>query len=168
MESQEHTEAFLVAPPSDPVARQPSVSFRYNLQRRLGLVISDMLDTFRLAAAAGDTYDLLGDRLGTEGDRGAPHRAVVTAWHAAVQAVASGPVVLGDKEAHDKDIYYIYNEGHVLDLGLYRGMVPAVAIASSSSRRTRASSPRRRARTPTPPSGAAPTRSATPRSGSCA
>ena len=79
-----------------------------------------MLDTFRLAAAAGDTYDLLGDRLGTEGDRGAPHRAVVTAWHAAVQAVASGPVVLGDKEAHDKDIYYIYNEGHVLDLGLPR------------------------------------------------
>ena len=66
-------------------------------------------------AAAGEAPDWLGDALVcNEGEHSTRHHAVNRAWQRALAAVATGSVLLGDKE--EKDKYKMYNEGYVPDL----------------------------------------------------
>ena len=63
---------------------------------------------------AGEEPDWLGDKLCNEGEHSTRHHATNRAWRDALAAVATGTVLLGDKQEADK--YKKYNEGHVADL----------------------------------------------------
>ena len=84
------------------------------LQRRLGLYVASAAEANGTLAAAGGEPDWLGDALCNGGEHGTRHHAVNRAWQRALAAVATGSVLLGDKE--EKDKYKMYNEGYVPDL----------------------------------------------------
>ena len=108
--------AWLEVPPdaSLPYARPRSAPYAIALQRRLGLYVASAAEANRALAAAGEEPDWLGDALCNGGEHGTRHHAVNRAWQRALAAVATGSVLLGDKE--EKDKYKMYNEGYVPDL----------------------------------------------------
>ena len=97
-----------------PNSRLKSAPFVAALQRRLGLYLSAARAANDTLAAAGEEPDWLGDALCNEGEHGTRHHAVNRAWQRALAAVATGSVLLGDKE--EKDKYKMYNDGYVPDL----------------------------------------------------
>ena len=103
--------------------RVRSSEFRFALQRRFSLHLSDAAPVFAAAAAAGDPFDPFGDRLlgDSRCDRSAPHTAALRELYAAHEATAPGPVVYGDKECGDT--YRLFNETCCLDIG-ERGQAP--------------------------------------------
>ena len=86
------------------------------MQRRLGLAISDLAPIVLDLARVGVTMDSLGDDVigDPKVDNAAPHNAALMVWHEAAVAKSVHSVVLGDKT--NKEVYDIYNVGHVVDL----------------------------------------------------
>ena len=78
------------------------------------MYIAAAAEANRTLAEAGKEPDWLGDALCNGGEHGTRHHAVNRAWQRALAAVATGSVLLGDKE--EKDKYKMYNEGYVPDL----------------------------------------------------
>ena len=108
--------AWLEVPPdaSLPYARPRSGPYAIALQRRFGLYIASARAANEALAAAGKTPDWLGDAACNEGQHSTRHHAVNRAWRDALAAVATGAVLLGDKQEADK--YKQYNADHVPDL----------------------------------------------------
>ena len=102
--------------PSAPVKRLRSDRFVWALQRRLGLHVTGVAaEVAQLLRQRGVPVDFLGDYFTSKGDHKAPHDQSLRVWHDMAQASATTAVVLGDKER--PEVYRIYNDGHVLDLG---------------------------------------------------
>ena len=97
-----------------PFTRSRSGPYTIALQRRFGLYIESARGENNALEAAGNPPDWLGDAACNEGQHSTRHHAVNRAWHAALSAVATGTVLLGDKQEADK--YKQYNAGHVPDL----------------------------------------------------
>ena len=97
-----------------PFTRPRSGPYTIALQRRFGLYIESARGENNALEAAGKPPDWLGDAACNEGQHSTRHHAVNRAWHAALSAVATGTVLLGDKQEADK--YKQYNAGHVPDL----------------------------------------------------
>ena len=108
--------AWLEVPPdaSLPYARPRSGPYAIALQRRLGLYIASAKAANEALAAAGEVPDWLGDAACNDGEHSSRHHAVNRAWRDALAAVATGAVLLGDKQEADK--YKQYNTDHVPDL----------------------------------------------------
>ena len=68
------------------------------MQRRLGLYLSGSDAALDAKAARGEVVDRLGDDLCNEGEHGKRHDGVNRSFYDMLTAVASGPVILGDKE----------------------------------------------------------------------
>ena len=104
-----------VAPDASlPFTRPRSGPYTIALQRRFGLYMGSARGANSALEAADKTPDWLGDAACNEGQHSTRHHAVNRAWHAALNAVATGTVLLGDKQEADK--YKQYNAGHVPDL----------------------------------------------------
>ena len=97
-----------------PHAKQRTPLFNIGVQRRLGLYLSAARSANDTLASCGKLVDYLGDDLCNSGEHGSRHHAVNRAFYNALVAVATGPVVLGDKER--RDVYEMYNVGHCADL----------------------------------------------------
>ena len=108
--------AWLEVPPdaSLPYARPRSGPYAIALQRRLGLYIASAKAANEALAAAGEEPDWLGDAACNDGEHSSRHHAVNRAWRDALAAVATGAVLLGDKQEADK--YKQYNADHVPDI----------------------------------------------------
>ena len=108
--------AWLEVPPDASLthARPRSGPYTIALQRRLGLYIASARAPNDTLAAAGKTPDWLGDAMCNDGEHSTRHHAVNRAWHGALTAVATGTVLLGDKQEANK--YKQYNADHVPDL----------------------------------------------------
>ena len=110
--AQPYAGEWLAMLPTSPATRVKSDEWLWAMQRRFGLHLTAPAAVFRQLAALGDTrYDPLGDVLMGESrtDQSLPHDESLRVWHDATQAVATGSVVLGDKE--QPEVYAIYNEG---------------------------------------------------------
>ena len=98
--------AFCDADPdaSLPRLKQTSPKLTIALQRRLGLYISSAYAAHTSLACEGESVDYLGDSLCNSGDHHNRHDVGVRAWRDAAAAVATGPVLLCDKEdrAHNQ------------------------------------------------------------------
>ena len=97
-----------------PNSRLKSAPFTVALQRRLGLYLSAAKAANDDLAAAGQEPDWLGDTACNSGEHSTRHHATNRAWRDALAAVATGTVLLGDKQEAHK--YKQYNEGHVSDI----------------------------------------------------
>ena len=96
------------------MARPRSGPYAIALQRRLGLYIASAKAANEALTAAGEEPDWLGDALCNDGEHSSRHHAVNRAWRDALAAVATGAVLLGDKQEADK--YKQYNADHVPDI----------------------------------------------------
>ena len=107
---------WLEAPPDASLTYDRATSGVYvvALQRRLGLYLSAARAANDTLAAAGEDPDWLGDASCNLGEHSRRHHATNRAWRDALAAVATGTVLLGDKQEADK--YKQYNEGHVADI----------------------------------------------------
>ena len=94
-----------------PFTRPRSGPYTIALQRRFGLYIESARGENNALEAAGNPPDWLGDAACNEGQHSTRHHAVNRAWHAALSAVATGTVLLGDKQEADK--YKQYNDLYV-------------------------------------------------------
>ena len=97
-----------------PNSRLKTAPYTAALQRRLGLYLSAAKAANDTLAAAGKTPDWLGDASCNLGEHSTRHHATNRAWRDALAAVATGTVLLGDKQEAHK--YKQYNEGHVADI----------------------------------------------------
>ena len=97
-----------------PNSRLKSDRFTVALQRRLGLHLSAAKAANEALAAAGEEPDWLGDAACNTGEHSTRHHATNRAWRDALAAVATGTVLLGDKQEAHK--YKQYNDGHVADI----------------------------------------------------
>ena len=84
------------------------------LQRRLGLYLSTARAANDALAAGGEEPDWLGDAACNSGEHTTRHHATNRAWRDALAAVATGTVLLGDKQEAEK--YKQYNKDHVPDI----------------------------------------------------
>ena len=110
--------AFCDADPdaSLPRLKQSSSKLTVALQRRLGLFISSAHSALTALACHGETVDYLGDTFCNSGDHHGRHDTGVRAWRDAAAAVASGPVLICDKEDRARNKGYC--EDKVPDLAL--------------------------------------------------
>jgi len=97
-----------------PGSRLKSAPFVVALQRRLGLYLSAARAANDDLAAAGEEPDWLGDAACNSGEHTTRHHATNRAWRDALAAVATGTVLLGDKQEAEK--YKQYNADHVPDI----------------------------------------------------
>ena len=83
--------------------KQPSGEHTVAIQRHYGLYLSGITradwDTL-VQGGVEHAPDYLGDWLANAGEKSTRHRLVVGAWRNALSAVATGPVVLGDKQGN--------------------------------------------------------------------
>ena len=93
----------------------PSDTFRFALQRRCGLYISDFVDTAAALLDRGIACDMLGDYADGRSNHTQRHGGALRGWHAAISAVVDTPIVLGDKGTPEATAHL--NSGHVLDIG---------------------------------------------------
>ena len=97
-----------------PGSRLKSGPYVIALQRRLGLYLSSAKAANDTLSLAGKAPDYLGDAACNGGEHSTRHHATNRAWRDALAAVATGTVLLGDKEEEAK--YKQYNADHVPDI----------------------------------------------------
>ena len=85
-----------------PHSRLKSAPYLAALQRRLGLYLSAARAPNDTLAGAGEEPDWLGDAACNLGEHSRRHHATNRAWRDALAAVATGTVLLGDKQEADK------------------------------------------------------------------
>ena len=90
--------------------------FRVAVQYHLGLNISEATAAQDVLAAKGERVDRKGDEFANKGEHNRRHGAALAAVADAERAVATGPVILGDKENLTKT--NMFNEGHVVDIAI--------------------------------------------------
>ena len=91
-----------------------SGDFRRAAQRRLGLHLSGAKAAFDALERRGVAVDRTGNALCNGGEYNRRHNAVMMAVHKMISAVATGPVVLGDKA--DPSLTDDFNADHIVDV----------------------------------------------------
>ena len=77
-----------------------SAAWLFSAQRRAGLWISTAVDSLQglEETGKGDADDYFGDSLANKSKHHRTHHAALRGWYDATAAVATAPVVLGDKD----------------------------------------------------------------------
>ena len=93
----------------------PSDAFRFALQRRCGLYISDFEATATSLLQRDVACDKLGDYTDGRSNHNRRHGGALRGWYDAISAVVDTPVILGDKGTPEATAHL--NRGHVIDIG---------------------------------------------------
>ena len=90
------------------------------LQRKLGLHLATAHHAHDTLEARGELIDRSGTALENKGEHTTRHGALTGAVHAALAAVATGPIVSGDKDPRKRELQRHkmdqFNEGYISDL----------------------------------------------------
>ena len=90
------------------------------LQRKLGLHLATAHHAHDTLEARGELVDRSGTKFENDGEHTTRHGALTGAMHAALAAVATGPIVSGDKDPRKRELQRHkmdqFNEGYISDL----------------------------------------------------
>ena len=95
-------------------AKQRTALHTIALQRKLGLYLSAAKDANDELAAIGEIPDHLGDELCNAREHNRRHNTTNTAWYNALSSVATGPVILCDKDRQES--YALFDKSKCPDI----------------------------------------------------